>query len=249
MYMTGNKATVHRLLRGCRETFRVIHNDSVDELLKIYKILFCMCRSVRIVDEEGLRILGEHQDEWLRFASDSKRLRGAVDNLFDALREALKGSCVKDTDRVLSEFHAAFDAENSVNTLPCLRNPTTNNSINLYLTSPTMKNISINVPGNNAQFNIAQEGSTINATQLNGGGDWSMIAAELAKLRVAADDIAELKEILAKERPVAKDKFGPKVNQWIAKIVVKASQGVVDLSMATASGVLATLICKYYGWA
>ena len=245
MNMTGNKETVRQLLRGCRETFRTSCNDGIGELLKMYEILFSMCRSARIVDEEGLRILGEHQDEWLRFASDAERLSGAINNLFDVLRDALKGSWDKDAESVLSEFHAAFDAEKFANTLPCLRNPTTTN--NIYLTSPTMKNISINVPGNNAQFNIAQEGSTINATQLNGGGDWSMIAAELTRLRVAADDIAELKDILAKERPVAKDKFGPKINQWIAKIVVKASQGLVDLSMSTASNVLAALICKYYG--
>ena len=50
------------------------------------------------------------------------------------------------------------------------------------------------------------------------------------------------------KKPSAKDDFGPKINQWMAKIVVKASQGLVDLSMATASNVLATLICKYYGW-
>ena len=66
-------------------------------------------------------------------------------------------------------------------------------------------------------------------------------------MRVAAGDIAELKDILAHERPSAKDDFGPKINQWMAKIVVKASQGLVDLSMATASNVSAALICKNYG--
>jgi hypothetical protein len=128
-------------------------------------------------------------------------------------------------------------------------------NINLYLHSIAMnvcaspeKNITINVPGDNAQINIAQDGSTVNAVQSNKIGSWSSIEAELVKLRVAADDIAELKDILAHESPSAKDDFGPKINQWMAKIVVKASQGLVDLSMATASSVLATLICKYYGW-
>ena len=60
MYMTGNKATVHQLLRGCREAFRSAKNDGFGELLKIYEILFDMCRPARIVDEECLRILGEH---------------------------------------------------------------------------------------------------------------------------------------------------------------------------------------------
>ena len=128
-------------------------------------------------------------------------------------------------------------------------------NINLYLHSIAMnvcaspeKNITINVPGDNAQINIAQHGSSVNAVQSNESGSWSSIETELAKLRVAADDIAELKDILVHERPSAKDDFGPKINQWMAKIVVKASQGLVDLSMATASNVLAALICKYYGW-
>ena len=128
-------------------------------------------------------------------------------------------------------------------------------NINLYLHSIAMnvcaspeKNITINVPGDNAQINIAQDGSSVNAVQSNKSGSWSSIETELAKLRVAVDDIAELKDILVHERPSAKDDFGPKINQWMAKIVVKASQGLVDLSMATASNVLATLICKYYGW-
>lgn len=128
-------------------------------------------------------------------------------------------------------------------------------NINLYLHSIAMnvcsspeKNITINVPGNNAQINIAQDGSSINALQSNECGSWSSVEAELTKLRVAADDIAELKDILAHEKPRSRDDFGTKINQWIAKIVVKASQGLVDLSMSTASGVLATLICKYYGW-
>ena len=128
-------------------------------------------------------------------------------------------------------------------------------NINLYLHSIAMnvcaspeKNITINVPGDNAQINIAQDGSSVNAVQLNKSGSWSSIETELAKLRVAVGDIAELKDILAHERPSAKDDFGPKINQWMAKIVVKASQGLVDLSMATASNVLAALICKYYGW-
>lgn len=112
--MTGNKATVHQLLRGCREAFRSAKNDGFGELLKIYEILFDMCRPARIVDEECLRILGEHQDEWLRLVSEVERLRNAVDNLFDALRDALEGTVRKDADAILSEFRAVITAEKSV---------------------------------------------------------------------------------------------------------------------------------------
>lgn len=114
MYMTGNKTAVHRLLRGCREAFRSANNDGFAELLKIYEILFDMCRPARMLDEEGTRILGDHQDEWLRLVGDVERLRNAVDNLFDALRDGLEGTVRKDADDILSEFRTLIVAEKSV---------------------------------------------------------------------------------------------------------------------------------------
>ncbi len=118
MDMTGNKNTVRQLLRGCREEFRVVRDNDFGELLKIYELLFNMCRSARIVDDEGLRILGAHQDEWGSLAHGNGRLGRAVDVLFDALRDALEGVGGKDVDSILSEFKAAICAAKLP---PCLQ--------------------------------------------------------------------------------------------------------------------------------
>ncbi len=132
-------------------------------------------------------------------------------------------------------------------------NPFVDN-INLYLHSIAMnicstpgKSITINAIGDNAQVNISQDNSTLTPTQDNRHAEWGEIADELKRIRVAEEDIAELKDILLQERPKSKESLGGRLNQWIAKIVVKASQGLVDLTMSTASNVLAVLICKYYG--
>lgn len=120
-------------------------------------------------------------------------------------------------------------------------------SIAMNVCSTSEKSITINASGNNAQINVSQGSSTLSASQ-NTFADWNSIADELRKFRVAEEDIAELKEILSHERPVSRDNLGPRINNWIAKIVVKAANGMVNLSVATASGVLATLICKHLGW-
>lgn len=127
-------------------------------------------------------------------------------------------------------------------------------NLNLYLHTIAMnicstseKNIAINVHGDNAQINTAQGTSTINAEQINARGDWQFIAKELEKLHVAAEDVDELREILSKEKPGAKDNLGTSINQWILKIASKVSQGAMNLSMATASNVLAALVCRFYG--
>ena len=127
-------------------------------------------------------------------------------------------------------------------------------NLTLYLHSIAMnicttqgKSITINATGNNAQVNISQDNSTLTPTQDNRHAEWGEIAEELRKIHVAEEDITELKGILSRESPRSKESLGDRLNQWIAKIVVKAAQGLVNLSMATASNVLAALICKYYG--
>ena len=120
-------------------------------------------------------------------------------------------------------------------------------SIAMNVCSTSEKSITINASGSNAQINVSQGNSTLTASH-NVFADWNSFADELRKLRVADEDIAELKEILSQERPVSRDNLGPRVDKWIAKIVVKAANGMVNLSVATAANVLSTLICKCLGW-
>ena len=121
-------------------------------------------------------------------------------------------------------------------------------SIAMNIRSSSEKIISIHVSGNNAQVNVSQDNASLNATQNNGCGSWEDIEEELRLYRVSQEDIAELKAILSQEKPEGKEKMGGRINGWIANIIQKAALGLVNIPMATASGVLTTLICRYYGW-
>lgn len=129
-------------------------------------------------------------------------------------------------------------------------------NLNLYIHSIAMnvcaspgKNITINSSGNNAQINIAQDNATLTATQEIKSADWSSVEDALRKINVAEADIQELKSILNTEHPASKESLGVNIKGWIAKIIVKVADGVVNLPFETAAAILSTIVCKYYGLA
>ncbi|MCB2141189.1 hypothetical protein KQH27_00610 [bacterium] len=62
------------------------------------------------------------------------------------------------------------------------------------------------------------------------------------------NDIGDLHEALkSDESPVEKDKFGPKVSTWIAKMVQKAADGGWSVGIGAAGTLLAQAVAKYYG--
>ena len=121
-------------------------------------------------------------------------------------------------------------------------------SIAMNVCSSPEKNITINATGNYAQINIAQDNACLAANQANESADWNFISEQLRKVQIAEEDIRELKSILETEKPTAKENLGSKINGWIAKIMSKVADGIVNLPFETAASVLTTLICKYYGW-
>lgn len=65
---------------------------------------------------------------------------------------------------------------------------------------------------------------------------------------VAPDDFEELEAALKLEpEPSEDDRFGPKVSAWAAKMYQKAADGSWKIGLATAGGILAKAISKYYG--
>lgn len=121
-------------------------------------------------------------------------------------------------------------------------------SIAMKVRAAPEKHLTLNISGDHAQVNVSQDQSSLHATQNNGIASWEAIEEELRQYRVSREDIAELKAILLQERPEGKDKLGAKINGWIANIIQKAALGLVNIPMATASGILTALICRYYGW-
>lgn len=120
-------------------------------------------------------------------------------------------------------------------------------TVSMSVRSIPEKHITINASGNYAQITIAQDNSTITASQNNAGGCFEEIEKELRNINVMKDDIDELRNLCSTEKPVSRENLGDKLNCWIVNIVGKAAKGSVKLSMEVATGVLVNLICKYYG--
>ena len=106
---------VRQLLRACREELRVVECEGFSKLFELYEMLLNMCRPARIIDDEGLRILGEHQDEWGRLTKGKEQLRRAVDVWFDALRNGLEGVSSIDANSAFSKFRDAISAQENTN--------------------------------------------------------------------------------------------------------------------------------------
>ncbi len=79
-------------------------------------------------------------------------------------------------------------------------------------------------------------------------GNWAMLESTLKELKLSAQDIESLKKSLQADPPQSKDNLGTSVSGWLGKIVGKIATGTYDLSVGTASGVIATAICRYCGF-
>jgi hypothetical protein len=70
---------------------------------------------------------------------------------------------------------------------------------------------------------------------INVANDFKSLADELEKHGLSQADLAELKEAVGSDaKPTAKDKLGPRVSFWIAKMVQKAADGSWQIGIAAA---------------
>lgn len=78
--------------------------------------------------------------------------------------------------------------------------------------------------------------------------DFSTLESFLRDKGLHENDIGDLQEALkSDESPVEKDRFGPKVSSWIAKMVQKAADGGWSVGVGAAGSLLAQAVAKYYG--
>ena len=94
------------------------------------------------------------------------------------------------------------------------------------------------------QCGAVTQNNTVNVEK----GNWALLEGLLKGLKIANEEIAELKEILENEKPKKDAKFGDRLSAWLGGLTAKAAQGIYDISTGTVSGVIAAAICKYYGW-
>ncbi|KVT45905.1 hypothetical protein [Burkholderia multivorans] len=94
------------------------------------------------------------------------------------------------------------------------------------------------------------EGSSVTQTntQQIKASDFSSLARYLASQGVGEAEIRELELAVDSDPEPSHGKgFGPKVSAWVGKMVSLAASGGWEISVATAGGVLATALSKFYG--
>lgn len=83
--------------------------------------------------------------------------------------------------------------------------------------------------------------------QLVRAGDFPSLATLFRNNGVIDEDIELLANALSEEPIVTSAKFGPRVSEWIGKMISKASDGSWHVGIGAAGSLLAGAIQKYYG--
>jgi hypothetical protein len=110
----------------------------------------------------------------------------------------------------------------------------------------TIMNTTINNNGDGNLINTG-EGSTISNSVTIQKGNQEVLKKTLTENNVSEEDAHELLQIIDTEQPVSNTDFGPKVNQWVYKMIGKAMENSWKIGIGAAGGVLAKAICHYYG--
>ncbi|WP_423391489.1 hypothetical protein [Burkholderia sp. LMG 21824] len=94
------------------------------------------------------------------------------------------------------------------------------------------------------------EGSSVTQTnsQHIAASDFSSLARYLTEQGVGDAEIRELERAVREDpEPRSSNEFGPRVSAWVGKMVAHAASGGWEISVATAGGVLAAALSKFYG--
>jgi hypothetical protein len=115
-------------------------------------------------------------------------------------------------------------------------NPSINSGrINIQNFQGILGNVIHSTVEQNLAFNVVQ-------------GDFESLRNELQKIGLDSSEIDQLEKAVRKDpRPATRERFGPAVSAWLGKTLQRAAEGAYELTMATAGGVLAELLMKYYG--
>lgn len=96
--------------------------------------------------------------------------------------------------------------------------------------------------------NVESGSVTQTNTQHVTASDFSSLARYLADQGVEDAEIRELEQAVRNDaEPHPGKGFGPQVSAWVGKMVALAASGGWEISVATAGGVLASALSKFYG--
>jgi len=80
-------------------------------------------------------------------------------------------------------------------------------------------------------------------------GDIQSLEDALRQYDVSQEDINGLKTAFTEDnQPIEKGKFGPKVSDWISRMIKKAADGSWAITISVAGKLLFEAISNYYGW-
>lgn len=90
---------------------------------------------------------------------------------------------------------------------------------------------------------------TIHQSNVINEESFSALKSILQANKVAEEDIENLRAAIQSDppSPTSSDKFGPRVNGWMGRMLSKASSGLWDITVSTAGSVLSTVVNGYYG--
>ena len=80
-------------------------------------------------------------------------------------------------------------------------------------------------------------------------GDFDSLSNHLTSIGLSETDISELRTAINKQQsPKDSKDFGPKISEWIGKMVAKAASGSWAIAVGTAANLLTQAINAYYGF-
>ena len=80
-------------------------------------------------------------------------------------------------------------------------------------------------------------------------GDMQSLENILRENDISKEEIDELKAAIGEDKqPIENGKFGPKVANWISKMIKKAAEGTWAITVSAAGNLLSQVISNYYGW-
>ena len=111
--------------------------------------------------------------------------------------------------------------------------------------SSKAQHITITATGNRHIINTGNN-NTINVNHDSYKGDLDALRNRLSENAVSKDDINEISEIVVQEEP-SDGNFGLRVKEWIGKMINKSLNGVWEVGLSAAGGILAEILNHYYG--
>ena len=115
-----------------------------------------------------------------------------------------------------------------------------------YLIQNIMNQITINNEGDGNVINTGNNNEIISKINI-AQSDFDSLRKELSKNHVEETDISDLEQIITEKPDKEKRIFGPKVNNWIKKMIDKSLDGTWQVGIATAGTLLSEMLMKYYG--